>query len=94
MEEAKGEGGRHNCHMASMCVSLPAAFHMAAVRSVTLTMHQSMKNMTFCSLPLMFLLLKLVGRELAPQVGKMQVELWSETACLTFGHVVSIILEP
>lgn len=86
MEKAKGGGGGRNCCMVWMCVSLPAAFHMAAVRSVILTMHQNKKNMTFSSLPLMFVLLKLVGREPAPQVGQMQVDLWS--VCLTFGHVV------
>lgn len=86
MEEAKEGGGGCNCCVAGTCVSLPAAFHMVAVRSVILTMHQNKKNMTFSSLPLMFLLLKLMGREPAPQVGQMQVDLWS--VCLTFGHVV------
>lgn len=69
-------------HSVNVCVSLPAAFHMAAVRSGTLTVHHSIENMTFCSLSLTFLLLKLVGREPGPQTGQMQVDLWSEAACL------------
>lgn len=44
--------------VASMPMSLPAASHMAAVISVTLTMHLSIN---ICSLPIMFLLLYLDG---------------------------------